>query len=56
MKIVSYPQLEKEASEISKSILKSINEKAQKLPDEGMPSYKAQYLLELVIKELKKAV
>jgi hypothetical protein len=50
-----YPILYKEAVAMSNVILKSINDKASKLPDEGC-YYKTQGLLESVIAELEKAV
>jgi hypothetical protein len=49
------PALHKEAVAMSNVILRSIANRAQTLPDEGMP-YKFQCLLEEVIAELEKAV
>lgn len=50
-----YPKLNAAANSIAQDTLKAINQAAQKTEDEGMP-YKAQYILEEVIKILKERV
>ena len=47
-----YPLLNNEAKRIADDTLKAINHAANNTQDEGMP-YKAQYILEEVIKILK---
>ncbi len=50
-----YPKLNAEANRIAQDTLKAINQASQNIEDEGMP-YKAQYILEEVIKILKDRV
>jgi len=50
-----YKHLNSEADRIAQDTLKAINLAANNAPDEGMP-YKAQYILEEIIKILKERV
>jgi hypothetical protein len=50
-----YPLLDAEAKRIASDTCKAINLASQNTQDEGMP-YKAQYILEEVIKILKEKV
>jgi hypothetical protein len=50
-----YPKLDEQAKRIAQDTLKAINHAASTTEDEGMP-YKAQYVLEEVIKILKERV
>jgi len=50
-----YPKLNEQANKVAQDTLKAINLAAQNTEDEGMP-YKAQYILEEVIKILKERV
>lgn len=50
-----YPLLDNQANRIASDTCKAINAAAQTTQDEGMP-YKAQYILEEVIKILKERV
>lgn len=50
-----YPKLDAEAKRIASNTCKAINLASKEIEDEAMP-YKAQYLLEEVIKILKEQV
>jgi hypothetical protein len=50
-----YPLLNAEAKRIAQDTCKAINATSKTIEDEGMP-YKAQYILEEVIKILKEQV